>query len=40
MPNDTGAGVLIGGLSFVLGLTMVWEIWWFAISAGAGIGRR
>jgi cytochrome o ubiquinol oxidase subunit 1 len=37
MPNDTGAGVMIGGLSFVLGFAMVWEIWWLAIAAGAGI---
>jgi cytochrome o ubiquinol oxidase subunit 1 len=37
MPNDTGAGVMIGGLSFVLGFAMVWEIWWLAIAAAAGI---
>jgi cytochrome o ubiquinol oxidase subunit 1 len=37
MPKDTGAGVMIGGLSFVLGFAMVWEIWWLAIFAGAGI---
>ena len=37
MPNDTGAGVVIGGLSFVLGFAMVWEIWWLAIFASAGM---
>ena len=37
MPNDTGTGIVIGGLSFVLGFAMVWEIWWLAIFAGAGM---
>jgi cytochrome o ubiquinol oxidase subunit 1 len=37
MPDNTGAGVVIGGLSFVLGFAMVWEIWWLAIAAGTGI---
>jgi len=37
MPNDTGAGAILGGLSLVLGFAMVWEIWWLAIAAGIGI---
>ena len=37
MPNDTGAGAVIGGLSFVLAFAMVWHIWWLAIAAGIAI---
>ena len=37
MTNETGAGAIIGGLAFVFGFAMVWEIWWLAIAAGAGI---
>jgi cytochrome o ubiquinol oxidase subunit 1 len=37
MPNDTGAGAILGGLSLVLGFAMVWEIWWLAIAAGIGV---
>jgi cytochrome o ubiquinol oxidase subunit I len=37
MTNETGAGAIIGGLAFVLGFAMVWDIWWLAIAAGAGI---
>jgi cytochrome o ubiquinol oxidase subunit 1 len=35
--NDTGAGVVVGGLALVLGFAMVWEIWWLAIAAAIGI---
>jgi cytochrome o ubiquinol oxidase subunit 1 len=37
MPRNTGIGVIIGGLAFVLGFAMVWHIWWLAIAAGLGI---
>ena len=37
MPRNTGAGVILGGLAFVLGFAMVWYIWWLAI-ASFGIG--
>ena len=37
MPNNTGAGPIIGALAFVLGFAMVWHIWWLAIAAGLGI---
>jgi len=37
MPRNTGIGVIIGGLAFVLGFAMIWYIWWLAIAAGLGI---
>jgi cytochrome o ubiquinol oxidase subunit 1 len=37
VPNNTGAGPLIGALAFVLGFAVVWYIWWLAILAGLGI---
>jgi cytochrome o ubiquinol oxidase subunit 1 len=37
MPRNTSIGVVIGGLSFVLGFAMIWYIWWLAIVAGLGI---
>jgi cytochrome o ubiquinol oxidase subunit 1 len=37
MPRNTGIGVIIGGLAFVLGFAMVWHIWWLAIGSGLGI---
>lgn len=30
MPRNTGAGVILSGLSLVLGFAMVWYIWWLA----------
>jgi cytochrome o ubiquinol oxidase subunit 1 len=37
MPRNTGIGVIIGGLAFVLGFAMIWYIWWLAIASGLGI---
>lgn len=37
MPNNTGAGPIIGGLAFVLGFSMVWYLWWLALLSGLGI---
>jgi cytochrome o ubiquinol oxidase subunit I len=37
MPDNTSAGMIIGGLSFVLGFAMVWHIWWLAALTGLGI---
>jgi len=37
MPNNTGAGPVIGGLAFVFGFAMVWHVWWLAIVAGVGV---
>ncbi|MBX3580405.1 MAG: cytochrome o ubiquinol oxidase subunit I [Rhizobiaceae bacterium] len=30
MPRNTGAGVVLAGLSLVLGFALVWYIWWLA----------
>ncbi len=30
MPDNTGAGIILGVLSFVFGFAMVWHIWWLA----------
>jgi cytochrome o ubiquinol oxidase subunit 1 len=32
MPRNSGAGVIIGGLAFVLGFAVIWYIWWLAIA--------
>jgi cytochrome o ubiquinol oxidase subunit 1 len=30
MPKNTGAGVVLAGLSTVLGFALIWYIWWLA----------
>jgi cytochrome o ubiquinol oxidase subunit 1 len=30
MPRNTGAGVILAGLSLVLGFALIWYIWWLA----------
>jgi cytochrome o ubiquinol oxidase subunit 1 len=30
MPRNTGAGVILAGLSTVFGFAMIWYIWWLA----------
>jgi cytochrome o ubiquinol oxidase subunit 1 len=30
MPRNTGAGVVLAGLSTVLGFALIWYIWWLA----------
>jgi cytochrome o ubiquinol oxidase subunit 1 len=37
MPNNTGAGFIIGALSFFLGFALIWHIWWMAIAGSAGM---
>jgi cytochrome o ubiquinol oxidase subunit 1 len=37
MPKNTGTGVIISGLSVVLGFGMIWHIWWMAILSFAAI---
>ncbi|MEJ2038786.1 MAG: cbb3-type cytochrome c oxidase subunit I, partial [Desulfosarcinaceae bacterium] len=37
MPRNTGAGYIIGALTFIFGFAMIWYIWWMAISAALGI---
>ena len=31
MPKNTGAGIILAGLSMVCGIALVWYIWWLAI---------
>ncbi|MGA0545703.1 cytochrome o ubiquinol oxidase subunit I [Brevundimonas sp. VNH65] len=31
MPRSTGAGVILAGLSTVLGMALVWYVWWLAV---------
>jgi len=33
MPKNTGAGIMIGAIAFVLGFAMVWHIWWLAVAS-------
>jgi len=34
IPKNSAAGVVLGGLAFVLGFGMVWHIWWLVIACG------
>ncbi len=31
MPRNTGAGVILSGLATVLGMALIWHIWWLAL---------
>ncbi len=33
MPRNTGAGVILAGLSVVLAFALIWHIWWLAIAS-------
>lgn len=37
MPKNTSVGVILGGLSFVIGFAIVWHIWWLVIATGLAI---
>ena len=37
MPKNTAAGVVLAGLSTVLGFALVWHIWWLAAASFAAI---
>jgi cytochrome o ubiquinol oxidase subunit 1 len=37
MPDDSGAGVLLGAMSFVFAFAMIWQIWWLAAVGGLGM---
>ncbi|OAE43349.1 cytochrome o ubiquinol oxidase subunit I [Agrobacterium tumefaciens] len=37
MPKNTGAGVIISGISVLLGFALVWHIWWLAALSFIGI---
>jgi len=37
LPKNTGAGIIIGALAFLLGFGLIWHIWWLAIVGLTGI---
>lgn len=37
MPKNTGAGVLIGLFSLIMGFALIWYIWWLAIIGFVGV---
>ena len=37
MPSNTGAGIIISGLCLVMGLALVWYIWWLAALCFVGV---
>ncbi|USU12000.1 cytochrome o ubiquinol oxidase subunit I [Sphingomonadaceae bacterium OTU29THOMA1] len=37
MPRNTGAGIMLAGLSMVFGLAMIWYIWWLAALSLLGL---
>jgi len=37
MPSNTGAGVVLAGLSVVFGFAMFWSMWWLAAVSFAGL---
>ena len=37
MPKNTGAGVVLAGLSTVLGFALIWYIWWLAALSFIGL---
>ncbi|MDE2354850.1 MAG: cytochrome o ubiquinol oxidase subunit I [Betaproteobacteria bacterium] len=36
MPKNTAVGVVLGGIAFVFGFSMIWHIWWLALGATVG----
>lgn len=36
MPKNTAVGVVLGGVAFVFGFSMIWHIWWLALGATVG----
>ena len=39
MPKNTGAGVVLAGLSTVLGFALIWYIWWLAALSFVALDR-
>jgi cytochrome o ubiquinol oxidase subunit 1 len=37
MPSNTGAGIILAGLSTVFGFAMIWYIWWLAAASFAAL---
>ncbi|PXA84229.1 cytochrome o ubiquinol oxidase subunit I [Caulobacter sp. D4A] len=33
MPKNTGAGIILAGISIVVGFAMIWHIWWLAVAS-------
>ncbi|MDE1943092.1 MAG: cytochrome o ubiquinol oxidase subunit I [Betaproteobacteria bacterium] len=36
MPRNTAVGVVLGGIAFAFGFSMIWHIWWLALGAAVG----
>ena len=37
MPSNTGAGIILAGISTILGFALIWHIWWLAGLSLAGL---
>jgi cytochrome o ubiquinol oxidase subunit 1 len=37
MPKNTWAGIVISGFAMVMGIAMIWHIWWLAIAGLVGV---
>ncbi len=37
MPRNTGAGIILAGISTVCGFALIWHIWWLAIASFAAL---
>jgi cytochrome o ubiquinol oxidase subunit 1 len=37
MPRNTGAGIILSGISLVLGFGLIWHIWWLVIACFIGL---
>jgi cytochrome o ubiquinol oxidase subunit 1 len=33
MPSNTGAGIILAGISLVMGFALVWHIWWLVVAS-------
>ena len=33
MPKNTAAGVVLAGISLVLGFALIWHIWWLVVAS-------
>lgn len=37
MPKNTGAGIILAGISTILGFALIWHIWWLAVASFAAV---
>jgi cytochrome o ubiquinol oxidase subunit 1 len=37
MPRNTGAGIILSGISLVCGFALIWYIWWLAVASFAAL---